>query len=91
MEAPQWVCLHPSACGLGARDEGRAGTDTGKRCAASHEFPFDSLGATCLTGITRYDAKAVAKDKSGRDKEFSFSLPLRRRVSLWGGSNFGGQ
>lgn len=83
--------LHSSACGLGAGEEGRAGTDAGERCAASHEFPYDSLGAPCLTRITQYKVKAAAKDKSGREKQFSFSLPLCSHVLLWGCPNFGGQ
>lgn len=75
--------LHSSACGLGAGEEGRARTDAGEQCAASHEFPYDSLGAPCLTRITQYKVKAAAKDKSGREKQFSFSLPLCSHVSLW--------
>jgi len=83
--------LHPSACALGAGEEGRVGTDVGQRCAASHEFPSDFPGAPCPTGIARYKAKAVAKDKSGRDKQSSFRLPLHSRVSLRARPNFGGQ
>lgn len=64
--------LHPSACGLGTGEEGRAGTNTGKRCAASREFPLNFPGAPCLTRIMRYKAKAVAKEKISSDKSFPF-------------------
>lgn len=83
--------LHLSACGLGAREEGRAGADTEEWCAASHKFPSGSLRAPCLTRIMQHKAQAEAKDKTGTDKQFSFSLSLCSRVSWWGCPNFGGQ
>lgn len=64
--------LHSSACGLGAGEEGRARTDAGEQCAASHEFPYDSLGAPCLTRITQYKVKAAARIKVAERNSFPF-------------------
>lgn len=65
------LALHPSTCGLGARDEG-SGDRCRKAVCSFQWILFNSPQVLCLTGITPYKAKAAANDKSSSDKQFPF-------------------
>lgn len=85
--------LHPSACGLGAEEEGRAGTDARELPTNFLLIPWELyvyLGSCNTTPKLRLRIK-VAETKQFflflAEEESSF----HRRVSLWGCPNFGGQ